>query len=82
MEVLTALLRGMVRAKPSATDLPTYRPTDLQTHPPPCHYLRPSRLTEAFAIAMDDCDGVFLSVDIDVCDPDTLPARVRPSRVA
>ena len=26
-------------------------------------------LTEAFAIAMDDCDGVFLSVDIDVCDP-------------
>jgi agmatinase len=26
-------------------------------------------LTEAFVIAMDDCDGVFLSVDIDVCDP-------------
>ena len=26
-------------------------------------------LTESFAIAMDDCDGVFLSVDIDVADP-------------
>ena len=26
-------------------------------------------LTEAFGIATDDCDGVFLSVDIDVCDP-------------
>ena len=26
-------------------------------------------LTEAFTIAMDDCDGVFLSVDVDVCDP-------------
>ncbi len=26
-------------------------------------------LTEAFSIALDDCDGVFLSVDIDVCDP-------------
>ena len=26
-------------------------------------------LTEAFAIAMDDCDGVFLSVDIDVVRP-------------
>ena len=25
-------------------------------------------LTEAFIIATDDCDGVFLSVDIDVCD--------------
>jgi hypothetical protein len=30
-------------------------------------------LTDAFAIAADDCDGVFLSVDIDidVCDPGT-----------
>ncbi len=26
-------------------------------------------LTEAFQIATADCDGVFLSVDIDVCDP-------------
>jgi arginase family enzyme len=26
-------------------------------------------LTEAMSIAMDDCDGVFLSVDIDVADP-------------
>ena len=37
-------------------------------------------LTEAFVIAMDDCDGVFLSVDIDVCDPGTLRAPARPSR--
>ena len=26
-------------------------------------------LTEAFGIATDECEGVFLSVDIDVCDP-------------
>ena len=32
-------------------------------------------LTEAFAIATDDCDGVFLSVDIDVCDPGHAPDR-------
>ncbi len=30
-------------------------------------------LTEASAIAVDDCDGVFLSVDIDVCDPGHAP---------
>ena len=39
-------------------------------------------LTEAFAIATDECDGVFLSVDIDVCDPGTPPAPAPPSRVA
>ncbi len=32
-------------------------------------------LTEAFAIATDDCDGVFLSVDIDVCDPGHAPGH-------
>ena len=32
-------------------------------------------LTEAFAIATDECDGVFLSVDIDVCDPGHAPHR-------
>jgi hypothetical protein len=26
-------------------------------------------LTDAFGIATDDCDGVFLSADIDACDP-------------
>src|SRR3954447_17022492 len=35
-------------------------------------------LTEAFAIAMDDCDGVFLSVDIDVCDPAHAPGTGTP----
>src|SRR5213075_2546070 len=30
-------------------------------------------LTEAFAIATDDTDGVLLSVDIDVCDPAHAP---------
>lgn len=35
-------------------------------------------LTEAFAIAMDDCDGVFLSVDIDVCDPGHAPGTGTP----
>ena len=39
-------------------------------------------LTEAFAIALDDCDGVFLSVDIDVCDPGTRPAPAPPNRAA
>ena len=38
-------------------------------------------LTEAFGIATDECEGVFLSVDIDVCDPATRPAPARPSRV-
>jgi agmatinase len=35
-------------------------------------------LTEAFGIAMDDCDGVFLSVDIDVCDPGHAPGTGTP----
>ena len=35
-------------------------------------------LTEAFAIATDDCDGVFLSVDIDVCDPGHAPSAGTP----
>ncbi len=35
-------------------------------------------LTEAFTIAMDDCDGVFLSVDIDVCDPGAAPGTGTP----
>jgi agmatinase len=35
-------------------------------------------LTEASAIAMDDCDGVFLSVDIDVCDPGHAPGTGTP----
>jgi agmatinase len=35
-------------------------------------------LTEAFAIAMDDCDGVYLSVDIDVCDPGHAPGTGTP----
>ena len=30
-------------------------------------------LTEAFATAVDDCDGVFVSVDIDVVDPGMAP---------
>jgi len=33
---------------------------------------------EAFAIAVDDCDGVFLSVDIDVCDPAHAPGTGTP----
>jgi arginase family enzyme len=32
-------------------------------------------LTESFGIAVDDCEGVFLSVDIDVCDPAHAPGR-------
>ena len=35
-------------------------------------------LTEAFAIAVDECDGVFLSVDIDVCDPGHAPGTGTP----
>ena len=35
-------------------------------------------LTEAFTIARDDCDGVFLSVDIDVCDPGHAPGTGTP----
>jgi agmatinase len=35
-------------------------------------------LTEAFAIAVDECDGVFLSVDIDVCDPAHAPGTGTP----
>jgi agmatinase len=38
----------------------------------------PECLTEAFAIATDDCDGVFLSVDIDVCDPGHAPGTGTP----
>ena len=35
-------------------------------------------LTEAFQIALDDCDGIFLSVDIDVCDPGHAPGTGTP----
>jgi len=35
-------------------------------------------LTESFEIATDDCDGVFLSVDIDVCDPGHAPGTGTP----
>jgi len=35
-------------------------------------------LTEAFTIALDDCDGVFLSVDIDVADPGHAPGTGTP----
>ncbi|GAA2682746.1 MULTISPECIES: agmatinase [Actinosynnema] len=35
-------------------------------------------LTEAFTTATDDCDGVFLSVDIDVCDPGHAPGTGTP----
>ncbi len=35
-------------------------------------------LDEAFGIAMDDCDSVFLSVDIDVCDPGHAPGTGTP----
>src|SRR3982750_3123123 len=34
--------------------------------------------TEAFGIATDDGDGVFLSVDIDVCDPGHAPGTGTP----
>jgi len=35
-------------------------------------------LTEAFGIALDDCDGVFLSVDVDVVDPGLAPGTGTP----
>jgi agmatinase len=35
-------------------------------------------LDEAFALATDDCDGVFLSVDIDVADPGHAPGTGTP----
>ncbi len=35
-------------------------------------------LTEAFAIATDDCDGVFHSVDVDVVDPGMAPGTGTP----
>lgn len=35
-------------------------------------------LTEAFQIAQDDCDGIFLSVDIDVADPGHAPGTGTP----
>ena len=35
-------------------------------------------LTESFAIATDECDGVFLSVDIDVADPGHAPGTGTP----
>src|SRR6201999_1165831 len=35
-------------------------------------------LDEAFAIALDGCDVVFLSVDIDVCDPAHAPGTGTP----
>jgi arginase family enzyme len=35
-------------------------------------------LSEAFSIATDDCDGVFLSFDIDVCDPGHAPGTGTP----
>ena len=35
-------------------------------------------LDEAFALAMDDCDAVFLSVDVDVVDPGSAPGTGTP----
>ncbi len=35
-------------------------------------------LDEAFTIATDECEGVFLSVDIDVCDPAHAPGTGTP----
>jgi len=35
-------------------------------------------LTEAFEIALDECDAVFLSVDVDVVDPGSAPATGTP----
>ncbi|WP_203857484.1 agmatinase [Plantactinospora mayteni] len=35
-------------------------------------------LAEAYAIALDDCDGVFLSVDVDVVDPGMAPGTGTP----
>lgn len=37
-----------------------------------------SCLDEAFEIALDECDAVFLSVDIDVCDPGHAPGTGTP----
>jgi agmatinase len=38
----------------------------------------PECLDEAFAVATDDCDGVFVSVDIDVTDPGSAPGTGTP----
>jgi len=35
-------------------------------------------LSDAFAIAVDDCDGVFVSVDVDVVDPGLAPGTGTP----
>jgi arginase family enzyme len=35
-------------------------------------------LTEAFSIATDECEGVFLSVDVDVVDPGMAPGTGTP----
>ena len=35
-------------------------------------------MTEAFEQAMDDCDGVFLSIDVDVVDPGMAPGTGTP----
>ncbi|MFE7419977.1 agmatinase [Rhodococcus sp. NPDC057529] len=35
-------------------------------------------LSEAFTIAIDDCVGVYLSVDVDVCDPGHAPGTGTP----
>jgi len=35
-------------------------------------------LTEVFAHSLEDCDGIFLSVDIDVCDPGHAPGTGTP----
>jgi agmatinase len=35
-------------------------------------------LTEAFEIAVDECEGVFLSVDVDVVDPGMAPGTGTP----
>jgi arginase family enzyme len=35
-------------------------------------------LDEAFAIATDECDAVFMSVDVDVVDPGSAPATGTP----
>src|SRR5260370_20594042 len=35
-------------------------------------------LEEAFRIAVDDCDGVFVSVDLDVVDPGMAPGTGTP----
>jgi arginase family enzyme len=35
-------------------------------------------LDEAFEIALDECSGVFLSVDVDVCDPGHAPGTGTP----